>query len=185
MSDAEKELEDARWIAAQATEGRNILRDEINELRIEVKQLRAKQAAEKKRPRVGVAVLVMDNCNNILMSQRVSDEGGGQGYWQAPGGALEWNERWEEAAYRELKEETGLSCDGIEFVAVRDDIRPEDGKHYIIIFCRAIHTHGELRQLEPDKNTPWIWYDIHDRPQPTFPPLNGLLSEITGGVLSI
>jgi len=54
--------------------------------------------------------------------------------WSVPGGHLEFNERWEDAARREVEEETGMQIKNIRFLAVTNDIMPADGKHYISIW---------------------------------------------------
>ena len=55
-------------------------------------------------PRVGVAVIVCHQ-GQVLFGQRLNQEGLGQ--WQLPGGWIEWGESPEQAACREVKEETG------------------------------------------------------------------------------
>jgi len=73
--------------------------------------------------KVGVTVLVERN-GGVLLIQRAIDPGRGQ--WALPAGFVEWDEAPEDAAARELGEETGLEVDRLELLGVRhytDDFR--------------------------------------------------------------
>lgn len=79
--------------------------------------------------------------NRVLLIRRGAEPLKGQ--WSLPGGMLELGEELEEAACRELKEETGLDVKPLAMLAVFDRImRDEDGErvryHYVIIdyVCR-------------------------------------------------
>lgn len=62
---------------------------------------------------LGATTLVFNDRNEILLNLR-SDTG----TWGIPGGSMELYETIEETAVRELKEETGISADKFELVAV-------------------------------------------------------------------
>jgi ADP-ribose pyrophosphatase YjhB (NUDIX family) len=61
----------------------------------------------------GASVIVIDNKNRFLMHLRTDNN-----CWAFPGGAVDINERVEDAARRELIEETGLSAQSLEFFGV-------------------------------------------------------------------
>ena len=61
-----------------------------------------------KRPE-SVLVIIYSLTGYVLMMQRTFPEE----FWQSVTGSLEWDEQAEEAAARELKEETGLDADGL------------------------------------------------------------------------
>jgi len=55
-------------------------------------------------------VLVIDDRQRVLLLASRMPDGEREGrLWVAPGGALEGDETWEQAAHRELREETGLA----------------------------------------------------------------------------
>ena len=55
-------------------------------------------------------VVLLDENNNVLLEERSDD-----GYFDFPGGGIDLKESAEEAAARELKEETGLIANSLEF----------------------------------------------------------------------
>ena len=61
-----------------------------------------------KNPAVGVAVILIEKQNRLLMIKRSRSY---KGMWCIPCGYVEWDEDVKQAAKRELKEETGLDVD--------------------------------------------------------------------------
>ena len=61
----------------------------------------------------GASVLVEDDCGRLLLEQRADD-----GKWCYPGGSVELYENTEEAARRELFEETGITAKNLSIFGV-------------------------------------------------------------------
>lgn len=82
---------------------------------------------------------------------------------------------------RELKEETGLDIDKVEFVTVTNNVFLEAPKpcHYVSIFVRACLRHDDQlpQNLEPDKCDGWGWYEWDKLPKPLFWPLEKMVIE--------
>ena len=68
-------------------------------------------------------IVVLDN--KILLLKRVKPSTDGLGFWELPGGGLEYGETHNQALIRELKEETGLDIVIIKpaytFTKIRED----------------------------------------------------------------
>jgi len=98
-----------------------------------------------KYPRIRVSVIVVEEGRILL----VRHEKEGRTYWVLPGGGVDYGETLEQAAVRELKEETNLdvAVDKLVFV---DDFLPEDRhRHVVDVYFTAKVVGGELK-LGPD-----------------------------------
>ena len=124
------------------------------------------------RPRVGLGVLVLKE-GKVLVGKRIGAHGANT--WQPPGGHLEMNETWEQCARREVKEETGMEIEKIEFVQATNDIMNSEGKHYITIFVKAQWKSGEPEVREPEKCLGWEWAEWNAVPSPQFLPFRQLI----------
>ncbi len=116
--------------------------------------------------RVGVCCFVWRN-GTFVMLQRAGSHGAAT--WSIPGGHMELNESWDEAARREVREETGLEIGPTRFVALTHDIFSPD-KQYVTIWLEADWKGGEPRIMEPHKCTAQGWYTFQTLPQPLFEP---------------
>ncbi len=83
-------------------------------------------------------VLVLDPANRILLFQAMIGHSieperrpEATGFWALPGGGIEPGESPEQAARRELREETGMiAADTLPMIAVRDVTYPWKGRQY-------------------------------------------------------
>jgi 8-oxo-dGTP diphosphatase len=118
-------------------------------------------------PKVGVACFVWKD-DKFLMGKRFGAHG--EGTWSIPGGHLEFGESWEDAARREVLEETGMEITNLRFVAVTNDIFNFEQKHYITIWLAADWLANEPVITEPDKYVDQQWCDFGSLPSPLFEP---------------
>ena len=116
---------------------------------------------EKKYPRVGVGVMIINDKNEVLLGLRHGSHGAGE--WSFPGGHLEFGETIFETAAREAKEECNLDVADLELIPVADERRyiQTDGKHYLNIGVKVKTSRGEVKVMEPDKCLEWRWFSLN------------------------
>jgi ADP-ribose pyrophosphatase YjhB (NUDIX family) len=100
-------------------------------------------AGEQQWPKLGVSASVWRN-GKVLLVQRAKPP---QGIWAFPGGHVEPGEKLEEAALRELREETGMTASFQGLLGLYDVIRRDDNGlvtvHYVIASYVGVAGPGE------------------------------------------
>jgi len=119
------------------------------------------------RPSVGIGVIIQNDKGEILVGKRRSKYAP---WYSIPGGHLEMGETFEEAAIKEVKEETGLDIKNLKVIAVTNNLRTYEssGKHYVSINLFTNEFIGVPQNLEPEKCEGWFWVSPHELPQPHF-----------------
>jgi 8-oxo-dGTP diphosphatase len=92
-------------------------------------------------PRIGSAVVVRQG-DTLLLARRAKEPN--RGKWVFPGGKIEPFESIQQAAVREIFEETGLEIEVDEQIGAFEIIRPPD-EHRVIIFSWAHPVAGTPR----------------------------------------
>lgn len=109
---------------------------------------------------IGINVLVIKDGKLLLGMRKNAFEAG---KWGLPGGHLENREKMEDAAARELAEETSLRAHTLTFVNVVNNPRQSD--HYIQIGFLASGIEGDVYLTEPDRCSEWRWFDLKELPE--------------------
>jgi 8-oxo-dGTP diphosphatase len=114
--------------------------------------------------RVGVGVIIIKN-GKVLLGKRKAKNGAGT--YELPGGHLEFHESIIDCGRRETMEEAGIQIKDIEFNCVAN-MQESFGLHYVGIGLKANWKSGEAKNMEPDKNEGWKWYNLNELPEPIF-----------------
>ncbi|KAK6931437.1 NUDIX hydrolase domain [Dillenia turbinata] len=111
-------------------------------------------------PRVAVVIFLLKG-NAVLLGRRLSSVG--DSTFALPGGHLEFGESFEECAAREVKEETGLDIEKIEYLTVTNNVFKDEPKpcHYVTIFTRSVLADPNQvpQNLEPNKCGGWDCFE--------------------------
>ena len=135
-----------------------------------------------KKPGVGVGIMILKD-NKVLLGKRHDDpqkadsELCGEGSWTMPGGKLCFQEELEDAACRELLEETGIRTnkEKLEIISVTND--KVKNAHFVTIGFLCKDFEGEPKVMEPDEITEWRWFDLNNLPNPMFFPSEKILKK--------
>lgn len=107
------------------------------------------------RPLIGVGAVVFNDAGDILLIKRGKPPQYGR--WMVPGGRLEWGETLQEAAIREVREETGIDIEIETFVEIIEAITPgESGFHYVIMDYAAHAVSGALAAGSDALDAVWV-----------------------------
>lgn len=93
----------------------------------------------------------------------------GAGTWTLPGGKLDFGDGFEQAACREVMEETGIKLKpaSLKLVSVSNEIATR--AQFVCLGFIAGEFQGEPRAMEPDEITRWEWFPLDSLPSPMFP----------------
>jgi len=110
-------------------------------------------------PRVAVGVVIVKN-SSVLLVRRGNEPS--KGLWSVPGGLIELGETVEEAAHREVKEETGIDIRIERLLEVANNIvRDEQGKirfHYVLIDFLAHPLSTSLKSQSDASEAKWVHF---------------------------
>ncbi len=128
-----------------------------------------READEHTTVRVGVGVAVCDEQDRVLLEKR-SD----CGIWGLPGGRIEAGESINQAAVREIEEETGLTVKITRLIGVYSEpaerivTYPDNIVHLVDIFLEAKVISGELTRSEESEEL--RFFHPSDLPDEVVPP---------------
>jgi len=97
---------------------------------------------EEQQPRITAAVLV-EHQGTFLLAERNKENY--NGYWIIPGGGVHFGERIQDAAQREIKEETNIDVEIVRFIAYKEIINVPGKYHSVVFFYLATPKHHNIK----------------------------------------
>jgi 8-oxo-dGTP diphosphatase len=135
--------------------------------------------AENRKIGVGCGVMLLRD-NKLLLGKRHEDPQKAdselhlESTWTMPGGKIEYGESFEDAAKREVFEETGITVNRIKVICVNND--KNEHAQFVTIGLLAEEFTGEAKVMEPDEITEWNWFDLNELPTPLYFPSKKILN---------
>lgn len=114
------------------------------------------EEARPRYPEAAVGPIIYNDKNEVFLIKNPKNND----TWTIPGGHVEWGEEMAEALVREVKEETALEIDQIEFINATDGIKPKNflkTKHFIFLNFFAHYAGGE--PILSNEMSEYIWVD--------------------------
>ncbi len=126
---------------------------------------------------VGATVFVFDEKDRLLLLKRADNE-----CWGPPGGAVEPGEAVEEAAIREIFEETGLELGDLSLYGVLSGgdqfyRHPNGDEVHNVTITYPAHVNGNRIQTSPE-HTDWKFFPLNEIPTAISPPIIPILKKI-------
>lgn len=122
-------------------------------------------------PIVGVGIMIIDCANRVLLGHRI--KAGETPSWCFPGGKIEAQESLEQAAVRELFEETNLKIEFSQLTPFVVFINRENPRVNMTIGLYVqLHSDDmkiDLKVTEPHIFESWKWFDLNELPTNLFP----------------
>jgi 8-oxo-dGTP diphosphatase len=115
---------------------------------------------------VGVGAVVMNAAGAMFMAQRGTLAKNERGYWEFPGGGIEYGEAARAAIEREFLEEYGMVIQAGELLGFYEHVNSAEDQHWVSPTFLAQHISGEPRICEPDKCAAIGWFTLDDLPAP-------------------
>ena len=101
-----------------------------------------------------------------LIIQRSLQETFLTGFYELPGGKVDFGETMEDAIRREFEEEYGMQIEIVELLGVNDHILIAEKQHWVSPTFIARHAGGEPRIMEPEKCSTIGWFQLDALPNP-------------------
>ena len=119
---------------------------------------------------VGGGVLILNKKGETFLLKRGINSKNEAGYWNKPGGAVEYGETLMQAMKREVKEEVGVEVEIFGYLQHSDHIIEKEGQHWMGFNLIGRIKSGEPKNMEPEKFDDARWFNLRKLPKKLSPP---------------
>lgn len=114
---------------------------------------------------VGGGVLILNENNETLLLRRGKNSKNEVGFWQKPGGAVDWGEKLIQTMKREVKEEIDVNVEIWGYLPHSDHIIKKDRQHWVAFNYLANIKSGTPKIMEPEKHDEMGWFNLKNLPR--------------------
>lgn len=116
---------------------------------------------------VAAAAMIFNEKGELFLSKRGREAADEQGYWETPGGGVDFGETLEHAVKREIMEEYGIEIELLEQFPATDYIIPDKHQHWVVTTFLVKIKQGHIPKImEPEKCDEIGWFQLDSLPQP-------------------
>jgi mutator protein MutT len=119
---------------------------------------------------VGGGTLILNEKLETLLLKRSINSKNEAGFWNKPGGSVEFGETVEDALKRETMEELGVEVKMVKFLSYTDHFVEKENEHWIAFNFIAKIIKGTPRIMEPHKADDMRWFKLTELPEKTSQP---------------
>jgi 8-oxo-dGTP diphosphatase len=119
---------------------------------------------------VGGGVLILNNQNETLLLKRGKKSKNEVGFWNKPGGAVDYGEKIIDAMRREVKEEIGVDVKIFGYLLHSDHIIKKDKQHWVGFNLLGRIKSGTPKIMETQKHEEMLWFNLDKLPKKLSPP---------------
>ena len=112
--------------------------------------------------------------DKFLITQRPLNDDYMPGFWDTPGGTIEFGEKTIDALVREIKEETGLTLKTGKIIFCHDHLSNPQ-RHQFTLVYQCEYTRGKIT-LDPNEHSQYRWVTLKQAKQ--IPNLISFLKEL-------
>ena len=114
---------------------------------------------------VGGGVLIFNSNGEVLLMRRGPKSKNEIGYWQKPGGEVDYGEKALKCMTREVKEELDINVDIFGYLPHTDHIIKKDGQHWVAFNYIGKIKSGTPKIMEPEKCDKIEWFNVEKLPR--------------------
>lgn len=114
---------------------------------------------------VGGGVLIINDKEEVLLKKRSGKARNDLGWWERPGGTVDYGEKAESAMKREAKEELGIDIKIIGYFPHTNHFLKKEKEHWIGLSYLGVIKKGQPKNMEPHKCDEVGWFSIKKLPK--------------------